>query len=207
MAFFKSKKKMSEIKDNLEEQINDNLSQDENTEELLSREFNVDDSVPGTQFLEDEAEENSIEEKLKAEVLEMKDKYLRLMAEFDNFKRRTAKEKEELRQTAGKEIVQSLLVVLDDMDRASKQMETASNTESILEGINLVFSKLRSVLQQKGLRKMESLNTPFDADLHDAITEIPVPDEAQKGTIMDEIEPGYYLNEKLIRHAKVVVGK
>lgn len=198
---------MSEIKDNLEEQINDNLSQDENTEELLSRELNVDDSVPGTQFLEDEAEENSIEEKLKAEVLEMKDKYLRLMAEFDNFKRRTAKEKEELRQTAGKEIVQSLLVVLDDMDRASKQMETASNTESILEGINLVFSKLRSVLQQKGLRKMESLNTPFDADLHDAITEIPVPDEAQKGTIMDEIEPGYYLNEKLIRHAKVVVGK
>lgn len=199
---------MNDINDNMEEQMNDNMSSEkEINEEMLARELNVDDSLPGTQHLNDEVVDETETDKLKSEVLEMKDKYLRLMAEFDNYKRRTAKEKEELRQTAGKEIVQSLLVVLDDVDRASKQIESSDDVKLIKEGINLVFSKLRNVLQQKGLKKMDSKNEDFDADLHEAITEIPAPDEKMVGKVIDEIEPGYYLNDKLIRHAKVVVGK
>jgi len=208
MAFFKSKKDMNDKKNVNDEQEMDNMAQqNESAEDMLARELNVDDSQPGTQHLNDEVEEESQTDKTKAELSEMKDKYLRMMAEFDNFKRRNAKEREELRQTAGKDVVQSLLVVLDDMDRAAKQMETSDDLEKIKEGVTLVFNKLRHTMQQKGLKKMESIQTDFDADLHEAITEIPAGDEKLVGKVMDEIEPGYYLNDKLIRHAKVVVGK
>lgn len=198
---------MNDNKDHLEDQNLDKTAQQESAEDMIARELNADDSMPGTQHLNDQVEENTETDKSKAELSEMKDKYLRMMAEFDNFKRRNAKEKEELRQTAGKDLMQSLLVVVDDMDRASKQMETSTDVEKIKEGVTLVFNKLRHVLQQKGLKKMESLHTDFDADLHEAITEIPAGDEKMVGKIMDEIEPGYYLNDKLIRFAKVVVGK
>lgn len=193
--------------ENFNKQDNDKLSSDkELQEEMIARELNMDDSLPGTQHLNDEVEDESDMEKSNSELEEMKDKYLRLMAEFDNYKRRNAKERNELMQTAGKDILQSLLVVLDDMDRADKQIEKSDDVSQIKEGINLVFNKLRNILQQKGLRKMESRNSDFDADLHEAITEIPVSEDA-KGKVVDEIEPGYYLNDKLIRHAKVVVGK
>ena len=200
---------MNDKKNVNEEQEKDNMaSQQEAAEDMIARELNTDDSLPGTEHLNNEMEESNGEtEKWKSELADMKDKYLRLMAEFDNFKRRSAKEKEELRQTAGKEIVQSLLVVLDDVDRAAKQLESSDDVEKIREGITLVFNKLRHTLQQKGLKKMESLHQEFDADLHEAITEIPAGDEKLQGKVMDEIEPGYYLNDKLIRHAKVVVGK
>ena len=207
MGFFKFKKKMNDNNNQQEDKDLDNMTQQPSEEELIRRELNTDDSLPGTEHLNDSVEDDEESEKLKAEVAEMKDKYLRLMAEFDNFKRRTAKEREELRQTAGKDVIQSMLVVLDDVDRATKQMESSSDLEKIKEGIGLVFSKLRNTLQQKGLKKMESLHTDFDADLHEAITEIPAGDEKLQGKVMDEIEPGYYLNDKLIRHAKVVVGK
>jgi len=208
MPFFKSRKNMTDKKtENFNKQDNDKLSSDkELQEEMIARELNMDDSLPGTQHLNDEVEDESDMEKSNSELEEMKDKYLRLMAEFDNYKRRNAKERNELMQTAGKDILQSLLVVLDDMDRADKQIEKSDDVSQIKEGINLVFNKLRNILQQKGLRKMESRNSDFDADLHEAITEIPVSEDA-KGKVVDEIEPGYYLNDKLIRHAKVVVGK
>ncbi len=137
----------------------------------------------------------------------MKDKYLRLMAEFDNAKRRNAREQNDIRQTAGKDVIQSLLVILDDMERASKQMETADNLDAVKEGTILVFNKFRNILLQKGLKKMDSLQEEFDVELHEAITEIPAPDSSLVGKVLDEIEPGYYLNDKIIRHAKVVVGK
>lgn len=193
-----------------EEQGKDNMaSQSESAEDMIARELNTDDSLPGTEHLNDEMEEETdgTTDKLKDELTDMKDKYLRLMAEFDNFKRRNAKEREELRQTAGKDVIQDLLSVMDDVDRASKEMEKSDDAEKIKEGITLVFNKLRHTLQQKGLKKMESLHQDFDADLHEAITEVPAGIEKMKGKIMDEIEPGYYLNDKLIRHAKVVVGK
>ena len=207
MGFFKFKKKMNDNNNQQEDKDLDNMTQQPSEEELIGRELNTDDSLPGTEHLNDSVEEEDESEKLKAEVAEMKDKYLRLMAEFDNFKRRTAKEREELRQTAGKDVIQSMLVVLDDVDRATKQMDSSDDLENIKEGIVLVFSKLRNTLQQKGLKKMESLHTDFVADLHEAITEIPAGNEKLQGKVMDEIEPGYYLNDKLIRHAKVVVGK
>ncbi len=145
--------------------------------------------------------------KLRAELEEQKDKYVRLFAEFDNYKRRSAKERIELMQTAGKEVITSLLQVLDDADRAEKQMQATDDSEQIKEGVQLVFNKLRKTMKSKGLEPMESVGTDFDVEKHEAITEIPVSDNKQKGKVVDEIEKGYYLNNKLIRFAKVVVGK
>ena len=152
------------------------------------------------------APELSVEEKLKQENAALNDKYLRLFAEFDNYKRRTQKERIELLQTAGKDVIVSLLTILDDFDRANKAAETAVEVGPIKEGVQLVHNKLMSVLGQKGLKVMESINTPFDTDLHEAITKVPAPSEELKGKVIDELEKGYTLNEKVIRFAKVVVG-
>lgn len=145
-------------------------------------------------------------EKLKAELEAGKDKYLRLVAEFDNFRRRSAKERIELVQTAGREVIKDLLDVLDDADRAQKQLDS-SEDKQVKEGVTLVFNKLRTALQSKGLKPMESIGKDFDTDLHEAITEIPAPTKELKGKVVDEVVKGYYLNDKIIRHAKVVVGK
>lgn len=145
--------------------------------------------------------------KLRSELDEQKDKYMRLFAEFDNYKRRSAKERMELIQTAGKEVITSMLQVLDDSDRAEKQMQDSNDPDQIKEGVTLVFNKLRRTLQAQGVKPMESLHTEFDVEKHEAITEIPVSDKNLKGKVVDEIEKGYYLNDKLIRFAKVVVGK
>ena len=146
-------------------------------------------------------------EQAMADLAEQKDKYLRLMAEFDNYKRRTAKERMELIQTAGKDVIVSLLDVLDDCDRAEKQLTSTADIAIQKEGIQLVFNKIRSTMQAKGLTPMESIGKDFDVELHEAITEVPVPDEKQKGKVIDEVTKGYALNDKIIRFAKVVVGK
>lgn len=151
--------------------------------------------------------EEEITEKLTKELEEQKDKYIRLFAEFDNFKRRTAKERMELIQTAGKEVITSLLDVLDDCDRAEKQMNNTEDLQQIKEGVQLVFNKLRNTLQSKGLKPMENKDIDFDVEKHEAITEVVIEDENKKGKVVDEIVKGYYLNDKLIRFAKVVVGK
>jgi molecular chaperone GrpE len=210
--FFKKNKTMNQPEmeqEQISTEQSDNLTAQEadNNEEILAQALNTDDSVPGTQHLDDAVDDEGELEKLKEDLAAMKDKYLRLVAEFDNFRRRTAKESLEMKQTAGKEIIQSLLVVLDDMDRAANQMEKTDDLQQIREGVSLVFNKLRSTLQAKGLKKMESKEQEFNADLHEAITEIPAPTPELAGKVIDEIEPGYYLNEKLIRFAKVVVGK
>ncbi|MEO8109683.1 MAG: nucleotide exchange factor GrpE [Ginsengibacter sp.] len=145
--------------------------------------------------------------KLSADLEEQKDKYLRLVAEFENFKRRNSKERIELIQTAGKEVITSLLQVLDDSDRAEKQMKETDDPAQIKEGVLLVFDKLRKTLKTKGLEPMQSLHEEFDVEKHEAITEIPVQDKKMIGKVVDEVEKGYYLNGKLIRFAKVVVGK
>ena len=149
------------------------------------------------------AEVRVVEEKLA----EMQDKYIRLSAEFDNYRRRSAKERLELIQTAGRDVITDMLDVLDDCDRAQKQLDNSDNPEAIKEGVMLVFGKLRNTLQLKGLKAMETINKEFDPDLHDAITEITAPTKELKGKILDEVMKGYYLNDKIIRHAKVVVGK
>lgn len=146
-------------------------------------------------------------EKLQSELQELKDKYLRNVAEFDNFRKRTAREKIELIQTAGKEVIASLLEVLDDIERAEKQFSPDQDIEALRQGVSLVFNKFRNTLQAKGLRPMESIGEPFDPDTHEAITEIPAPTADMKGKVVDVLEKGYYLNDKIIRFAKVVVGK
>ena len=150
--------------------------------------------------------ELSAEEKLKEENSNLNDKYLRLFAEFDNYKRRTQKERVELLQTAGKDVVVAMLPVLDDFERALKATENATEVSAIREGVMLVQTKLKSILNQNGLKEVESLNTVFDTDLHEAITKIPAPSEDLKGKVVDELEKGYTLNDKVIRFAKVVVG-
>jgi molecular chaperone GrpE len=146
-------------------------------------------------------------EKLQSQLDELKDKYLRLVADFDNFRKRTAKERLELIQTASKDVITSLLTVLDDSERAEKQLQNSQHIEAVREGVSLVFSKLRNSLQVKGLKTMESVGAEFNPELHEAITEIPAPSDEMKGKVMDEVQKGYYLNDKIIRHAQVVVGK
>ena len=146
-------------------------------------------------------------DQLKLDLADQKDKYLRLMAEFENFKRRTAKERIDLIQTAGKDVIVSLLDVMDDCDRAEKQLNGTDDIALQKEGIQLVFNKIRTTLHAKGLKAMESIDQAFDVELHEAITEVPVPDDSKKGKVIDEVTKGYYLNDKIIRFAKVVVGK
>ena len=146
-------------------------------------------------------------ELLKKELEEQKDKYIRLYADFDNFKRIKAKERIELIQTAGRDVIQSLLEVMDDCDRAEKQLNTSDDLQQIRQGIMLVFNKFRNTMQSKGVKEMKSIGEEFNPDFHEAITEIPVPDESMKGKVVDEVEKGYLLNEKIIRFSKVVVGK
>ena len=145
-------------------------------------------------------------EKLRAEANEFKEKYLRQVAEFDNFRKRTNREKLELIQTAGKDVITSLLDTLDDCDRAQQQLEKEEVPASVKEGILLVFNKLRSTLFGKGVKPMASIGEEFNPDLHEAVTEVPVPPD-MKGKVVDEVQRGYYLNDKIIRFAKVVVGK
>ena len=147
------------------------------------------------------------EEKLQSELAEQKEKYLRLYAEFDNYKRRTSKERIEMMQTAGKEVIVSLLDVLDDCDRAEKQIQESGEKNALTEGIQLVFNKLRSALYAKGLKPMDCIGKDFDPDQEEAITQIPVQDEAMKGKVVDEIVKGYSMNDKIVRFAKVVVGQ
>lgn len=146
-------------------------------------------------------------EQSQAELSDMKDKYLRLLAEFENYKKRTVKEKMDLMKTAAQDTLTALLPVLDDFDRAKKNAEDESSAEPFSEGVMLVYNKLNGVLKTKGLEVMETNGQDFDPELHEALTEIPAPSEEMKGKIIDTIERGYLLKDKIIRHAKVVVGK
>ena len=144
---------------------------------------------------------------LESDIEESKDKYLRLYAEFENYKRRTVKERIELMRTAAQDTMSSLLPILDDFDRAKKSADNEDTDEQFSEGVTLVYNKLHNTLENKGLQAMETQDEVFNPELHDAITEIPAPSKEMKGKIIDTIEKGYTLNDKIIRHAKVVVGK
>jgi len=146
-------------------------------------------------------------EELNIQLSEAKDKYLRLFAEFDNFKKRNIRERMDLLKNASQSAFSALLPVIDDFDRAKNSADDESSEESFSEGVSLVYNKLNSILNNKGLKKMESTGELFDPELHEAITKIPAPSEEMKGKVIDTIESGFYLNDKIIRHAKVVVGE
>ena len=160
--------------------------------------------------VENEASEEKSEEPktVEEELAEWKDKYLRLYSEFENFRRRTAKERLDLIQTSTEGLMSSLLPILDDYDRAFTQMEKAEDVKSVREGVELIHDKFKKTLEGKGLKEMESsVGAEFDAEVHEAITQAPAPSDDLKGKIMDEIEKGYQINDKIIRFPKVVIGQ
>ena len=169
---------------------------------------NVEEQVEAAEIADQQSEIVPTElENVQAELAEMKDKYLRMYSEFDNFKRRTSKDKVETMLTANRELMVALLPTLDDFDRTNKSLESVENIEALKEGVSLVFGKLLRTLEQKGLKPLETIGTVFDTELHEAVTQIPAPTPKLKGKIVDELEKGYYLNDKVIRFAKVVVGE
>ena len=137
----------------------------------------------------------------------MQDRYLRLSAEFDNYRKRTLREKMELSKNAGENILIKIIPVMDDFERALKLMETASDSIAMKSGIDLIYNKFSEFLKQNGLKEIEALNTDFNVDLHDAVTKIPVQDETMKGKVVEVVAKGYYLHDKVMRHSKVVVGE
>jgi len=150
------------------------------------------------------AQEKALEEE-KAKYAELNDKYLRLFSEFDNFRKRTAKEKLDLTATASESVIKDILPVLDDFERALQNMEKNGN-EADLQGVTLIFNKLKDTLKKKGLEEIEAMNSEFNTDEHEALTLIPAPSEDKKGKVLDVIQKGYKLNGKVIRFARVVVG-
>lgn len=149
----------------------------------------------------------SKEKELEAKLKEQQDKYLRLSADFDNYRKRTLKEKVELTKFAGAEIYTSLLPVMDDFDRAMNSMADSNDIHAVCQGIELIYSKFRDYLNQQGIKEIDALHKDFDTDVHDAVTKIPTPKKNLKGKVVDIIEKGYMLNDKVIRYAKVVVGE
>ena len=191
----------------LEEEV---LKNEEVVEETAQNEGNAQEETQE----EAPAEEQTVEEQLAnmlAEAQQMvneeRDKYLRLSAEFDNYRKRTLKEKAELIKNGGEKTLTAILPVLDDFERALKNMEASEETKAMKEGVELIFSKFQKILGQEGLQKIETEGQAFDTDFHEAIALIPAPSEDLKGKILDCVQTGYMLNEKVIRHAKVAVAQ
>ena len=162
----------------------------------------IEESIP-----EEEQKENSENTDNVSEELEkLKDSYVRLMAEYDNYRKRTIKEKAELIKNGGEKALINLLPVIDDFERARQTLETTTDIEAVKEGVTLIYNKFMAYLQQNGVKVIDTLEQPFDADLHEAVAMIPTTEEVQKGNIIDTIQKGYTLNDKVIRHAKVVVA-
>ena len=187
---------------NTEETKNTSSSESENQEHLIS-----DAHQPDMGEKESSQQDQPVDELSKArmEAADWKDKYMRLYAEFDNFRKRSMKEKSEILSTASGELMKELLVVVDDFDRAVQANATATDIEAVREGFILIHQKLYRKLESKGLKPIEAKGQPFDTDFHEAITQIPMPEMA--GKVVDELEKGYTLNEKVIRYSKVVIGQ
>jgi molecular chaperone GrpE len=146
-------------------------------------------------------------EKTEAELLELKDKHIRLQAEFDNYRKRTLKERMELMKTASESLLVSILPVIDDFDRAMQTLNLVEEESHVKEGVKLIFNKFQDFLKQNGVKEIEAREKVFDTDLHEAITKIPAPTDELKGKIVDVVQKGYFLNDKVIRHSKVVIGE
>ncbi len=190
----------------------EDIEQEQVNQQTTSTESNVTDS--DTQAPQGDAQQTEAIEanddkvaELTTQLEEMKDKYLRLTAEFDNYRKRTLKEKAELIKFASEEVLKDLLPVIDDLDRALKAIETANDINAVKEGISLIVNKFNDFLKAKGVKEIDAIGKELDTDLHEAITKIPVQDDAQKGKIVDVIQKGYMLHEKVMRFSKVVVGE
>lgn len=197
---------------NMDPKEKENINEEELMSEAAQKEA-AENEESQTEDVQDEAALTE-EEKLAKELEEankviedQKDKYLRLSAEFDNYRKRTMKEKAELILNGGEKTISSILPIVDDFERALKNMETATDVAAVKEGVELIYNKFMSVLAQDGVKVIETKEKPLDTDFHEAVAVIPVPDKALKGKILDCVQTGYMLNDKVIRHAKVVVGE
>ena len=192
-----------EKENNQEEELKTQATPNECDEETVGQETSQENEAPLT-------EEEKLAQELEQaneQIEEQKDKYLRLSAEFDNYRKRTMKEKAELILNGGEKSISSILPIVDDFERALKNMETATDVAAVKEGVELIYNKFMSVLGQNGVKVIETKEQPLDTDYHEAIAVIPAPNEALKGKILDCVQTGYILNDKVIRHAKVVVGE
>ena len=202
-SFYKNNKHNNMKENNQEEELKTQATPNECDEETVGQEVSQENEAPLTE------EEKLAQELEKAneQIEEQKDKYLRLSAEFDNYRKRTMKEKAELILNGGEKSISSILPIVDDFERALKNMETATDVAAVKEGVELIYNKFMSVLGQNGVKVIETKEQPLDTDYHEAIAVIPAPNEALKGKILDCVQTGYILNDKVIRHAKVVVGE
>lgn len=146
-------------------------------------------------------------EKAESDILDLKDKHIRLQAEFDNYRKRTLKERMELMKTASESLLVGILPVIDDFDRAMQLLDNVEEENHVKEGVKLIYNKFQDFLKQNGVKEIEAKEKDFDTDLHEAITTFPAPTEELKGKIIDVVQKGYYLNDKVIRHSKVVIGE
>lgn len=174
-----------------EEELTDNITEDMSKEEI---EDTVQDE--NTDFTDNATEE----------IMKLKDSYLRLMAEYDNYRKRTIKEKAELIKGGGEKVLVGLLPIVDDFERALDNIQNAKDIKAVNQGVSLIYHKFISYLQQNGVKSIDSFDKPFDSDLHEAVAMVPSTDEEQKGKVIDNVQTGYTLNDKVIRHAKVVVA-
>ena len=206
-SFYKNNKHNNmnpkEKENNQEEELKTQATPNECDEETVGQETSQENEAP----LTDEEKLAQELEKANEQIEEQKDKYLRLSAEFDNYRKRTMKEKAELILNGGEKSISSILPIVDDFERALKNMETATDVAAVKEGVELIYNKFMSVLGQNGVKVIETKEQPLDTDYHEAIAVIPAPNEALKGKILDCVQTGYILNDKVIRHAKVVVGE
>ena len=206
-SFYKNNKHNNmnpkEKENNQEEELKTQATPNECDEETVGQETSQENEAPLT---EEEKLAQELE-KTNEQIEEQKDKYLRLSAEFDNYRKRTMKEKAELILNGGEKSISSILPIVDDFERALKNMETATDVAAVKEGVELIYNKFMSVLGQNGVKVIETKEQPLDTDYHEAIAVITAPNEALKGKILDCVQTGYILNDKVIRHAKVVVGE
>ncbi len=194
------KSEKAEKQQNKKIEVKENLSE-EQVQEASEQEESVDEAA------EDEKEEEKKEPTAEEKLAELQDRYLRLSAEYDNFRKRTLKEKIDLQQSANVSLLDALLPVADDFDRAMQSVEEAKDIEAVKEGLKLISGKFQGFLTQQGVKEIEAINKPFDTDLHEAITKIPAPSKKLKGKVVDVVQKGYYLNEKVLRFSKVIIGE
>ncbi len=189
-----------ELHDSVENQENSSVNEEQPE---VNEQENQEEQKTEQQEVSDEKEEQDVQGELE----DLKDKHLRLQAEFDNYRRRTLKEKAELISTAGEKILIDLLPVVDDLDRAMESIATAQDVDAVREGMDLIVNKFRNFLKTNGVNEIEAKEQDFDADKHEAVTKFPAPSEELKGKVIDVVQKGYTLNGKVMRYAKVVVGE
>lgn len=206
----KNKTKMANEKNNIQEENKEQTKQTEPNENINEQEEVKDEKKQEkseSEKTDEKQDEKSLEEKLQEEITELKDKYLRLSAEYDNYRKRTLREKMELTKSANSSVLLKLLPIVDNFERGLKSVETAEDINAVKEGMILIYNHFKEMLKQNGVKEIEAVNKEFDTDLHEAVTKIPAPEEELKGKVVDVIEKGYLLNETVLRYSKVVIGE